>query len=199
MPGPDEHTLEPEHWLEKHGDYLFSYAMLRLNHTEKAEDLIQETFLSALASRDSFRGNSTERTWLISILKRKIIDHYRKKYRQDPSHDEDFGSRITDPVFFRQQDPYRGHWKDGEGPNSHSLLPEGGLEQEELASVIRICIELLPPQLATVFIMKMIDGEDADLICKEMGITPSNLWVMLHRSRLKMRKCLEKKWLETKE
>ena len=82
------------------------------------------------------------------------------------------------------------------GPNSHSFLPESELQHEELISVINLFIEHLPPQLAAAFSMRMIDEEDSDSICKELGITASNLWVMLHRARLKMRDCLEKRWLE---
>jgi RNA polymerase sigma-70 factor (ECF subfamily) len=70
------------------------------------------------------------------------------------------------------------------------------MEQEELARFIQLCIEALPRQLAAAFVMKMVDEEDSDTICKELGITPSNLWVMLHRSRLRMRNCLENKWLK---
>ena len=77
-----------------------------------------------------------------------------------------------------------------------ATLPEGEMEQEELAKFIQLCIEGLPQQLGAAFIMKMIDEEDSETICKELGITPSNLWVMLHRARLRMRDCLEKKWLK---
>ena len=75
-----KHTLEPRSWVENHGDYLFNFAIVRVNDREKAEDLVQETFLAGLKAQDKFQGKSSERTWLISILKRKIFDTYRKKY-----------------------------------------------------------------------------------------------------------------------
>lgn len=190
-----EHKLDPEKWVERYGDYLFSYAIGRVNDSEKAEDLVQETFLAALKARQAFRGGSTERTWLTSILKRKIIDTYRKKYS---SKESAFGSHeetVFDGDFYRSEEPFRGHWLEGRGPNSHSFLPEGELEQVELMKFINLCIEHLQPKLASAFIMRMIDEEDTETICKELSITPSNLWVMLHRARLKMRDCLEKKWL----
>ncbi len=195
MSNTKEHTVDPQHWVERHGDYLFNYAVVRVNDRGKAEDLVQETFLAGLKARDRFRGESTERTWLTSILKRKIIDTYRKKYTSKESSFGEHEQTVFDGDFYRSEEPFRGHWLEGMGPNSHSLLPEGELEQAELMKFIRLCIENLPPQLAASFVMKMIDEEDSDTICKELGITSSNLWVMLHRARLRMRDCLEKKWL----
>jgi RNA polymerase sigma-70 factor (TIGR02943 family) len=191
-----EHRIEPQHWVEKYGDYLFNYAIVRVNDKDKAEDLIQETFLAGLKAQERFRGESSERTWLTSILKRKIIDTYRKKYS---SKEVSFGEQeqtVFDGDFYRSEEPFKGHWLEGRGPHSHSLLPEGELEQAELTEVIRLCIENLQPHLAAAFTMKMIDEEDSDTICKELGITPSNLWVMLHRARLRMRDCMEKKWMK---
>jgi len=73
MPEKGKHTLKPQNWVEQHGNYLFNYAIVRVNDREKAEDLVQETFLAGLKAQDNFQGKSSERTWLISILKRKII------------------------------------------------------------------------------------------------------------------------------
>lgn len=195
MPNTNEHIVDPQHWVERYGDYLFNYAVVRVNDRGKAEDLVQETFLAGLKAQDRFRGESTERTWLTSILKRKIIDTYRKKYTSKESSFGEHEQTVFDGDFYRSEEPFRGHWLEGMGPNSYSLLPEGELEQAELMKFIRLCIENLKPQLAAAFIMKIIDEEDSDAICKELGITSSNLWVMLHRARLRMRDCLEKKWL----
>ena len=190
-----EHKLDPQKWVERYGDYLFSYAMGRVNDSGKAEDLVQETFLAALKGQGRFRGASTERTWLTSILKRKIIDTYRKKYSSKESAFGEHEGTVFDGDFYRSEEPFKGHWLEGSGPNSHSFLPEGELEQEELMKFINLCIENLPAPLAAAFIMRMIDEENSDTICKELSITPSNLWVMLHRARLRMRECLENKWL----
>ncbi len=190
-----ENTLEPQHWVERYGDYLFNYAIVRVNDTEKAEDLVQETFLSGLKGKDNFLGKSAERTWLISILKRKIIDTYRKQYASKESSMAEYEQDISDGDFYRSEDPFKGHWLEGKGPHSNSLMPDGEMEQVELMEIIQTCISLLPPNLASAFVMKMIDEAESDEVCKELGITPSNLWVMLHRARLKMRQCVESKWL----
>jgi len=196
MEDSKEHGLDPQLWLERYGDYLFNYAVVRVNDRGKAEDLVQETFLAALKGRDRFRGESAERTWLTSILKRKIIDTYRKKYSSGETAVGKHGETIFDGDFYSNEEPFKGHWLEGKGPNSYTLLPEGQMEQEELMKFIRLCIENLQPQQASAFIMRMIDEEDTDTICKELGISTSNLWVMLHRARLKMRACLEKHWMK---
>jgi len=190
-----KHKLKPSSWVENHGDYLFNFAIVRVNDREKAEDLVQETFLAGLKAQDKFQGKSSERTWLISILKRKIIDTYRKKYSSRESSMTAYEQDLSDGDFYRSEDPFKGHWLEGKGPHSKSLLPEGELEEEELMEIIRFCIKHLPPHLAAAFVMKMIDEADSDEICKELGITTSNLWVMLHRARLKMRSCVESNWL----
>jgi RNA polymerase sigma-70 factor (TIGR02943 family) len=195
MSEEEKNILEPQQWVERYGDYLYNYTIVRVNDQEKAEDLVQETFLAALKAKDNFLGKSTERTWLISILKRKIIDTYRKQYASKESSMGEFEQNISDGDFYRAEDPFRGHWLEGKGPHSHSLMPEGEMEQEELMQIIQACISKLPPNLASAFVMKMIDEAESDEVCKELGITPSNLWVMLHRARLKMRECVEKKWL----
>ena len=196
MPEEEIHNLDPQHWVERHGDYLYNYAIARVSDHEKAEDLVQETFLAGLKARDNFQGKSTERTWLISILKRKIIDTYRKQSKSRESTPGAYEKDITDNHIFRSEDPFMGAWLEGRGPHSHSILPEGEIEQEELVRIMRECISNLPPSLAATFIMKLIDESGSEEICKELGITPSNLWVMLHRARLKMRECLETKWLQ---
>ena len=196
MPKKGKHTLKPQNWVEQHGNYLFNYAIVRVNDREKAEDLVQETFLAGLKAKDNFQGKSSERTWLISILKRKIIDTYRKQYSSKVSSMSAYEQDISDGDFYRTEGPFKGHWLEGKGPHSNSLLPEGEMEEGELREIISWCIKNLPPNLAAAFVMKMIDEADSDEICKELGITSSNLWVMLHRARLKMRTCVETKWLK---
>ena len=195
MSGEGKHTLEPQLWVERHGDYLFNFTIVRVNDRDKAEDLVQETFLAGLKAKDNFQGKSTERTWLISILKRKIIDTYRKQYSSKESSMAEYEQNISDGDFYEREDPFKGHWLEGKGPHSNSFLPEGEIEQGELMEIIQLCIEHLPSKLSAVFVMKMIDEAESDDICKELGITSSNLWVMLHRARLKMRSCMELKWM----
>lgn len=194
MTDEKKHSLEPQLWVENYGDYLYNYAIVRVNDDEKASDLVQETFLAGLKARDNFQGKSSERTWLISILKRKIIDTYRKNASSRESSMSEYQEDISDGDYYRSEEPFKGKWLEGRGPHSHSIMPEGALEQEELRSILELCISLLPPNLASVFIMKLIDEVESEEVCKELEISSSNLWVMLHRARIKMRECIESKW-----
>lgn len=194
MADEKKHSLEPQLWVESYGDYLYNYAIVRVNDDEKASDLVQETFLAGLKARENFQGKSSERTWLISILKRKIIDTYRKNASSRESSMSEYQEDISDGDYYRSEEPFKGKWLEGRGPHSHSIMPEGALEQEELRAIIELCISLLPPNLASVFIMKLIDETESAEVCKELEISSSNLWVMLHRARLKMRECIESKW-----
>ncbi len=192
MTKAQENILDPQGWVEKYADYLFNFAVVRLSDAELAEDVVQETFLSALKGQKNFKGNSSERTWLISILKRKIIDIYRKK---STAKEMRMNEQISDDESYQSEGDFKGHWKEGKGPHSHSLLPDGELENQELREIIEKCISLLPGNLASVFIMKMIDEATSEEICKELEITPSNVWVMMHRARLKLRNCIESNWV----
>jgi RNA polymerase sigma-70 factor (TIGR02943 family) len=191
----EKHILDPQLWVERYGDYLYNFTITRVNDSEKAADLVQETFLAGLKAKENFQGKSSERTWLISILKRKIIDTYRKQYSSKETSMGEYENDISDGDFYSSEGPFKGHWLEGRGPHSNSLLPDGEIEQEELRRIIQFCISNLPPNLGAAFAMKMIDEAESDEICKELGITSSNLWVMLHRARLKMRECVESKWM----
>lgn len=180
-------TPQPELWVEQYSDFLYRYAYSRVNDVTTAEDLVQETFLSALKAYDNFDGKSSERTWFVSILKHKIIDHYRKKsrtakYFQEPPVDD-----------FSNFDE-NGYWKIDNAPADWGDHPEAMLHQNEFMLILRDCIRALPEKIAAVFTLREMEGIDSKDVCKELDITSSNLWVMLHRARNQLRKCLEVNW-----
>jgi RNA polymerase sigma-70 factor (ECF subfamily) len=185
-------SLNPDSWLKLYGDYLFSYCMIRINHRETAEDLVQETLISAYKARESFRGDSTEETWLITILKNKIIDHYRKKdVLKDAtdylvSTDSDFSEN-----FFDKKD---GHWQRQAAPQAWSAAADTDIEQAEFIEVLQACVHKMPPKLVPVFIAKFFDDNDSETICKVHNISSSNYWVIIHRAKVLIRACLEKRW-----
>ena len=182
------HQLNPERWVGEHGDYLFSYAISRISSREVAEDLVQETMLSAFQARDKFRGGSSERTWLISILKRKVIDHYRKQARNPETLTDTF----TSP--FHNGGVNDGGWIKEHAPGSWDSQKMDAEDNEALMKVIQYCISLLPPKMETTFSMKTLDEFSTEEICKELNISESNLWVLLHRARLQLRECVENQW-----
>lgn len=189
----DKTAIEPAAWVDAYGDYLFRYALLRVSNHQMAEDLVQDTFFSALDSLDSFRGDSNERTWLTSILKRKIIDYYRKK-RSNISLDLDDGTEnIAD---FENAGQQKGRWKPEAAPKDWGSSPAQLFENQQFMEIMEQCLKKLPERLSGVFVLREIDGYDTKEICKLFNISSSNLWVILHRARHLLRKCLEINWLE---
>ncbi|HHH35398.1 MAG TPA: sigma-70 family RNA polymerase sigma factor [Gammaproteobacteria bacterium] len=160
---------------------------MRLRNPALAEDLVQETFLAALKAHDSFAGKSTEKTWLIGILKHKIIDHFRKNGRQQEVENiEDEADRQD--AFFDEQ----GHWNTEIAAWNR---PGEALEKEEFWEVFTRCISDLPPHLADLYILREVNGMESGEVCKVLNIsTTNNMWVMLSRARMKIRRCLEARW-----
>ena len=182
----EKHKLHPEQWADSYADYMFHYTNSRINDNEMAKDLVQETFFAALKAMPNFRGDSNEKTWLTSILKRKIIDHYRKKNSTK--------GKAEIHMSFYEDGQKKGDWLEEQVPQEWSNTAEKAIENEELKSVLELCIDHLPDKYNVVFTMKTIDNIDSEEICKELEISSSNLWVMIHRARTQLRKCLEENW-----
>ncbi|WP_347922654.1 sigma-70 family RNA polymerase sigma factor [Pontimicrobium sp. SW4] len=180
------HKINPNMWIDLYSDYLFNYTITRVRDRETAQDLVQETFFAGLKSMKNFKGEASERTWLISILKRKIIDHYRKinsnKGKAEVRMNLNFdGENEGDWIEQRVADPY-------------DKTAENNLENTELGLAIHNCISKLPTKQAEVFKMKTLLGYETETICNELGITASNLWVIIHRARTALASCMEKNW-----
>jgi RNA polymerase sigma-70 factor (ECF subfamily) len=183
----------PERWLDEHGDALFRYAYMRLRDRDAAEDAVQETLVAALTARKNFAGNSAERTWLIGILKHKLADHWRRVARTvtvDTLPDADDPDELLERFF----DPAnRDHWR--VRPPAWSD-PDAALEDKQFWGVLAECLAALPPAQARAFSLCEFDGLEGAQACKVLGVAPTNLWVMLHRARLRLRHCLEHNWFE---
>ena len=188
---------DPERWVDEHGDYLFKYALSRLRDPARAEDMVQETFLAALKGGKSFQGRSAEKSWLVGILKNKICDHYRKASRE---------TSFTDLAFYSDEESERfipdGMFKDGWihelGPQEWAN-PGASLDNEVFWQTYRDCSNRLPKNVATVFNLREVDGVESKEICTMLNISENNLWVMLHRARMALRRCLEANWFGKQE
>lgn len=181
-----KHSLNPNKWVQLYSDYLFNYTITRVNNEDIAKDLVQETFFSGLKSMKNFQGKASERTWLVSILKRKIIDHYRKINSKK-------GKAEVRMNFYKDGDN-DGEWIEERAPNTWGEDADKDIENDELKVALERCIEKLPEKYAMVFRMKTIQGFETEEICKELDITASNLWVIIHRARTQLRKCMEDNW-----
>jgi RNA polymerase sigma-70 factor (ECF subfamily) len=191
----EKNILEPDKWIDRYGDILFNYTISRINKREVAEDLVQETFFAAYKARETFQQEASEKTWLIAILKRKIIDHYRKKSTQnelsifDCDSKDDFMNH-----FFDKEDGYEGHWTNAASPQEWRKDFETNVESDEFIAILKGCLSKLSEKTSAVFVLKNMEDLDSEEICKELQITPSNYWVLMHRAKLQLRECLEKNW-----
>jgi len=179
--------LDPAQWVDEYGDYLFRYAFSRLREPNASEEVVQETFLAGIRYHDQFAGRGSERAWLLGILKRKIIDHVRKRMKHERA-----GTFADDADPSNQFFDENGRWKDG--TSAWNVGPESGVEARELWDVVRGCLQHLPAGQADVFTLSVMEEMDTETICNELGITPANLWVRLHRARLSLAKCVGNKW-----
>lgn len=166
---------------------LLKYARLQLRNPAWAEDAVSEAVLAALEKPQSFTGSSQLKTWLIGILKHKLIDQIRKNSREmSTTASTDDGEDLDDLLFSSD-----GHWRETQHDWGN---PEAALRQLDFMKVLEACVEKLPGQQGRLFMMREWLELESDEICKELAITPTNLWVMLHRARLRLRECLQAGW-----
>lgn len=180
------HELHPNTWVDQYADYLFNYAVARVSDAEIAKDLVQETFFAGLKSAKNYKGDAAERTWLIAILKRKVIDHYRKINSKK--------GKAEVRMSYSSHTDAEGDWLEERVADPFGESGADAMENEELGLAIQECISKLPKKQSLVFKMKTIQGMGTEDICNELGINPSNLWVMIHRARTALMGCLNQNW-----
>ena len=183
----DAAALDPETWVDQHGDSLFRFAVSRVQDPETASDLVQETFLAALRIRDTFSGRSSVRTWLVAILKHKIADHLRATGREQRSREGSGSGDETEGMFDR-----RGHWRIP--PRDWGSDPLREYERREFWEVLGRCLSKIPAHLGDAFLECELEGLSREAICRDLNVTPENLSVRLFRARLLLRRCLEMNW-----
>lgn len=187
---PAESNADPadvERWLTRHGDALYRFALLQVRNDDAARDLVQETLLAAWKGRAGYQGRATEKTWLTAILKNKIADHFRASAREVPLDD--------------RADADAGEGDDDWAEDGHFAVPpaawrdpEGSLAQTQFWTVVERCLDALPAAQRSAFVLREVHGESTDAICKQLDVSASNLWVLLHRARFRLRACLEQRW-----
>ncbi|TMH27402.1 MAG: sigma-70 family RNA polymerase sigma factor [Betaproteobacteria bacterium] len=179
--------------LASHRPFLYSYALSRLRQPSTAEELVQETLLAAVEGQAPFKGESRLRTWLMGILKHKIIDWHRSEARnparptaRSPADTDDEHEDTCDALF-----DSAGNWVN---PPSAWPNPEQSLENQRFWEMMESCLASLPAATGRAFYLREIQGLSTEEICAELGISQSNCWVMLHRARLGLRQSLEERW-----
>ena len=167
-------------WVESYGDYLFNFAVGQVRDAHVAEDLVQETFLGALKSQASFTGHSSERTWLVGILRHKICDHLRKTCREravrfDPLPVHDAGGAFDESLLWVHQ------------VAAESMSASRRLELGEFRAHLERAMGKLPARIGQFFQLYSIEERPPKEVCEQLNISPGNLGVMLHRARWQLR------------
>lgn len=177
-----------EQWLDDHGTALYRYALLRLRDSDKAEEAVQETLLAALQAWSRYNGNASVRTWLIGILKYKILDQFRHEAREQDLCDPQASVEENAESPFNSRDhwaPRLTDWGD----------PEAALQDSQFWRILQECLDRLPPRLARLFVLREVHEDETKEICQELAISPTNLWTMLYRARMRLRQCLDRNWV----
>jgi RNA polymerase sigma-70 factor (TIGR02943 family) len=187
-----QQRLDPSKWLDSHGEYLYRYALVRVRDASVAEDLLQETLLAAVGGHQAHAGRSSEGTWLVGIMKHKVIDHFRRvarnaRFQLSAEHEDEIDC-------FEQSGPWRGHWREERAPNSWTAHAGQCFQSGEFWEILDRCLSQLPQQMSIALTLREIDGLTSTEICEILNITPNNLRVLLHRSRSKLRQLLEANW-----
>ena len=172
-------------WVNAYTDEMYSWAYFKVSDSEIAKDLVQDTFLAAAEKLTSFKGKSSPKTWLFSILNFKIIDHYRAKVKMPINNEGDSLS-----IFFDEN----GEWKQEKRPKDWQINEDHLLDDTEFKNILNICLELLPERWNTCVKLKYLLGKTGKEICEDMEISKNNYWQMIHRAKLNLRECIESKW-----
>lgn len=180
-------TFAPEKWVDNYADELYKFAIVRVKDMGFAEDIVQETFLSAWRAKETYNGIASEKNWLYAICKNKIIDHFRKK------------ASISAIVIGNEEDMFfdnKEHWKSSDAsPKEWGINYDKKVEAKEFYSVLEKCKKKLKDIQQQVFVLKYMEDMETTEICDILKITKDNYWVLIHRCKLHLRSCIQKNWL----
>ncbi|SDI92283.1 RNA polymerase sigma-70 factor, ECF subfamily [Chryseobacterium taeanense] len=171
-------------WVKQYSEPLLRRAVYLLSDKIEAEEIVQEVFIAAFSSYDSFEGKSQPLTWLLTILNRKVADFYRKKYRSEP--------QIYLDHFFDET----GSWKSDDVLCDWDVSEKEGelLDDGDFNKTLEECMEDLPLRWKIPMKMYYLEEKKAQEVSQELNISTTNLWKILQRSRMQLRECLEFNW-----
>ncbi|NIQ00170.1 MAG: sigma-70 family RNA polymerase sigma factor, partial [Nitrospinaceae bacterium] len=160
--------LNSEMWVDRYGDMLYRYTLVRVKDPDIAEEIVQTTLLAAIQAQSSFQGRSSEKSWLFGILKHKIMDHFRTvKNRMTYQLTSEDGPDPLENAYHQD-----GHWANA--PKNWDTDPHKAAENKALVKALSLCLDRLSDKLRNIFVLKEIEGMKSEDICKEMGIQPTN-------------------------
>ncbi|MFP4203307.1 MAG: sigma-70 family RNA polymerase sigma factor [Opitutales bacterium] len=178
----------PETWVDRYGDYLYGYAMSRLRDPEAAADCVQDTFMAGIKALDRFDGSRDIKYWLRGIMRNKIVDRIRKEVKEKKVDIDTEDEALLESFWFK----YSGIATPN--PDPWQFNPRRAYDNTEFWEVFESCIDEVKEPARQAFVLRMLEDQSTEEICKVMGIKPNYLWVLLHRARQQLKTALEAKW-----
>ncbi len=172
-------------WVNLHSNSLYRWVIYRVRNETLAEDLVQDTFLAAFQQFHSFRNDSAPQTWLHAILKNKLTDHFRKQARHAIINDHTLNE------FFDDEGRWHGSTRPTPWDNEEHVL-----DNTDFQHVLLACLDQLPENWAACMKLRYLEEKKAEEVCQELDIKPTNYWQIIHRSKLRLRNCLQEHWFK---
>ena len=191
MPDKKDVAVEiapPETWVDRYGDYLYRFALSRLRDPEAAKDCVQDTMLAGIKNLDNFDGSRDIKFWLRGIMRNKIVDQIRKAVRTQTVEIDQEDEELIESFWFR----YSGIATTN--PDSWTFDPRKEFDRGEFWEIFESCVDELKGPQRQAFVLRVLEDQETEEVCKVMGIKPNYLWVLLHRARQQLKELLEQRW-----
>lgn len=180
-----------EQWVNTHAKYLFNWALFKTSNIADSEDLVQDTFIAAYKGLSNFDHRSLPRTWLVSILKNKLVDYYRKRNREQNVFIQD--DALIDGIDFFVEDD---SWNNTLNPEYCEEEIDEVFDQVGISELLETCIEHLPIKWGACLRLKFLENHNGKKICELLEISQANYWQILHRAKLNLRYCIQKRMVQ---
>jgi RNA polymerase sigma-70 factor (ECF subfamily) len=189
---PEESAMNDlAHQLATLRPALVRVARKRVRNPAWAEDAVSDTVMAALENPASFSGRAQLQTWLVGILKHKLVDQIRSHGREQCLADGD----TDDDDSVDAWDDRTPLWSIDAGAGRGD--PQDKLERRQFMQQLDHSIKTLPAQQGRAFVLRECLELETDDVCRELGVTANNLSVMLHRARQRLRSSLAPLWMPT--
>jgi RNA polymerase sigma-70 factor (ECF subfamily) len=178
--------------VDQHTPSMLRVARGYVSSNEIAEEVVQDTWIALLKGIDNFEGRSSLRTWLfavmINIAKARGV---RERRDADAAVAAYTGGTVDAARFRTGEDPWPGHWREGQEPTPFPDTPEGSVLGDELIDVARRELETLPERQRIVVTLRDMLDFDSSEVCELLNVSAANQRVLLHRGRAAVRAVLE--------
>jgi len=187
--------INPELWVQKYGDDFFGYAHYCTGKKMVAENIVQETFISALKSSENFEEKSNEKTWLLAILKNKITNHFRGVFLSYKTEENPVERDQNEKSFLNHFFDKHGNWNKNQCPANWHDEEDDLSEDDEFKRILKMCLKNLPENRQALINLKFLEKRATYEVCKELGIELSAFWDIMHLAMLQLRACIEENFL----